>query len=206
MDEMPEGRWLAEAKRDYYRRRAREEGYRSRAAYKLLEAQKKYRLMRRGDIVVELGAWPGGMSQAAARIVGPEGLVVAVDRRRFRAFEERNILTLELDLLEDDVAGTVLDLLEGKRADFLISDASPKFIGVREVDVARQMELTLKSYDIARELVARGGSVMLKAFECEELRALEREMRREYRMVKRFIPRASRKASSELYLIGLGRA
>ena len=200
---MPSGRWLAEARRDSYKRKAKEEGYRSRAAYKLLEAHEKYGLMRRGSIVVELGAWPGGMSQAAARIVGPEGVVVAIDRRGFREFRERNILTLELDILEDDVVGAVLDLLEGRRADLLVSDASPRFMGVREVDVARQLELTIRSHEIARELLARGGSAMLKAFECEELRELEREMRKEFRIVKRFIPRASRKTSSELYLIGL---
>jgi len=200
---MPTSRWLAEARRDHYRRRAREEGYRSRAAYKLLEAQRKYRLMKRGDIVVELGAWPGGMAQAAARIVGPEGVVVAVDVRRFERFDEQNIHTLQLDILEDDVIEPVLKLLEGRRVNLLVSDAAPRFIGVRDVDVARQLELTMKAYEIAGSLVENGGSVMLKAFECEELRELEREMRGDYRVVRRFIPRASRKTSSELYLIGI---
>jgi len=200
---MPTRRWLDEAKRDYYRRKAKEEGYRSRAAYKLLEAQKKYNLLERGDIVVELGAWPGGMSQAASRIVGPEGLVIAVDKREFAQFQEENIIPLQLDILEDDVVREVLKVLDGKKADVLISDASPRFTGVRDVDIIMQYELTRRSYEIAKDLVRRGGSIMLKAFECEELRELERELREEYRFVKRFIPKAKRKTSSELYLIAL---
>ena len=199
------GRWLAEARRDYYRRRAREEGFRSRAAYKLLEAVERFRLIRRGDIVVELGAWPGGMSQAASRVVGPQGLVIAVDRREFRSFEESNIVALQLDILEDEVIDPILDLTGGKMVDVLVSDASPRFIGVRDVDVARQIELTLRSMEIAEGIVRRGGNVMLKAFECEDLREVEARLREMFGKVRRFIPRSSRKTSSELYLIGLGR-
>lgn len=202
---MPTRRWVEEARRDYYRRRAKEEGYRSRAAYKLLEAQKKFKLIRRGDIIVELGAWPGGMTQAAARIAGPEGLVVAVDVREFKPFEEENVITLQLDILEDDVASEVLKALDWKHADILVSDASPRFTGIRDVDVVRQYELSLKSLEIARKIVKRNGSIMLKAFDCEEVRELERELRNEYRVLRRFVPKAKRKTSSEFYFIGLGK-
>ena len=200
---MPTRRWLDEAKRDHYRKKAKEEGYRSRAAYKLLEAQKKYEFIKRGDIVIDLGAWPGGMSQAASRLVGPEGIVIAIDKREFDEFAEKNIVILQLDILEDDVVSEVSKILDGKQADVLISDASPRFTGIRDVDILRQYELTVKSYEIARDLVRRGGSIMLKAFECEDLRELELKLRREYGFVKRFIPRAKRKTSSELYLIAL---
>ena len=202
---MPTNRWLQEAERDHYRRRAREEGYRSRAAYKFLEAQRKYKLVKRGNIIVDLGAWPGGISQALARIVGSEGLVIAVDRRKFKKFDERNIITLQLDILEDDVVSEIKKILDGKLVDFLISDASPSFSGIRDVDVLRQIELAERSHEIAKELVRRGGSVMLKAFECGELRELERELKTEFKIVKRFIPKATRKSSSELYLIGIGK-
>ena len=202
---MPTNRWLQEARKDHYRRRAREEGYRSRAAYKFLEAQRKYRLVKRGDIIVDLGAWPGGISQALARIVGSEGLVIAVDRRKFKKFDEQNIITLQLDILEDDVVSEIKKILDGKLVDFLISDASPSFSGIRDVDVLRQIELAERSHEIAKELVRRGGSVMLKALECGELRELERELKTEFKIVKRFIPKATRKSSSELYLIGIGK-
>ena len=202
---MPTNRWLQEAERDHYRRRAKEEGYRSRAAYKFLEAQRKYKLVKRGDIIVDLGAWPGGISQALARIVGSEGLVIAVDRRKFKKFDERNIITLQLDILEDDVVSEIKKILDGKLVDFLISDASPSFSGIRDVDVLRQIELAERSHEIAKELVRRGGSVMLKALECGELRELELELKTEFKIVKRFIPKATRKSSSELYLIGIGK-
>ena len=202
---MPTRRWVDEAKRDYFRRKAREEGYRSRAAYKLLEAHRRFRLIRRGDIVVELGAWPGGMSQAAAKIVGPEGVVVAVDVRRFKPFEKNNIIPLQLDILEDDIVSEILRVLEGKLAGLLVSDASPRFSGIRDIDVLRQYELALRSYEIAKKIVRRNGSVMLKAFDCEEVRELEQELRRDYKVVRRFIPKAKRKTSSEFYFIGLGK-
>lgn len=200
---MPTRRWIDEARRDHYRRRAREEGYRSRAAYKLLEAQEKYELIKRGDIVVELGAWPGGMSQVASKLVGSGGIVIAVDRRKFEEFEEKNIITLQLDILEDDVVSEISRILNGKKVDVLVSDASPRFTGISDVDVLRQYELAVRSYEIAGELVRRGGSMMLKAFDCEDLRELEMKLRWEYGFVKRFTPRAKRKTSSELYLIAM---
>ncbi len=202
---MPTRRWIEEAKRDSYRRKAREEGYRSRAAYKLEEAQRRFGLLKRGDVVVELGAWPGGMAQVASRIVGLEGLVVAVDMREFKPFEEENIITLQLNILEDDVVAEVLRVLNEKRVDLLISDASPKFTGIRDIDVARQYELALRSYEIAKKLVRRDGSVMLKAFDCEEVMELAEKLRRDYAIVKRFMPGAKRKTSSEFYFIAMGK-
>ena len=99
----------------------------------------------------------------------------------------------------------VRKILREKPADFLISDASPSFSGIRDIDVLRQIELTQRSYEIARELVKKGGSVMLKALECGELHELERRLREEFKVVRRFIPKATRRGSSELYLIGLGK-
>jgi 23S rRNA (uridine2552-2'-O)-methyltransferase len=202
---MPTRRWIEEVKRDLYRRRAREEGYRSRAAYKLEEAQRRFGLLKRGNIVVELGAWPGGMAQAASRIVGPEGLVVVVDVRKIKPFEEENVIALQLDILEDDVIREVLRVLDGRRADLLISDASPSFTGIRDIDIVRQYELALRSYEIAGCLVRRDGSLMLKAFDSEETIELAEKLRRDYAVVKKFVPRARRKTSSEFYFIARGK-
>lgn len=197
--------WAKEAHRDVFRRRAKVEGFRSRAAYKLLEANKRFRLIKEGDIVVELGAWPGGMTQAASRLVGETGLVVAVDVRKFKAFSESNVITIQSDILEEDTAVKILQVLNGKLVDVVISDASPKFTGVRDVDISRQIELTEKSYNISLRLVKRGGSIMLKALECRELQLLEEQLRASFNYVKRFIPSATRKTSSEIYLVGLKR-
>ncbi len=198
--------WAEEAYRDIFRRRAKIEGLRSRAAYKLLEANKRFRLIKEGDIVVELGAWPGGMTQAASRLVGETGLVIAVDIKKFKVFSESNIITIQSDILEEeDTIQKILQVLNGKQVDMVISDASPKFTGIRDVDIARQMELTEKSYNISLKLVKRGGSIMLKALECRELQLLEEEIRSSFSYVRRFIPSATRKTSSEIYLIGLKR-
>ncbi|MCL7388998.1 MAG: RlmE family RNA methyltransferase [Thaumarchaeota archaeon] len=198
--------WAEEAYRDIFRRRAKTEGFRSRAAYKLLEADKRFRLIKKGDIVVELGAWPGGMTQAASRLVGETGLVIAVDIRKFKAFSESNIITINSDILEEeDTVQKILQVLNGKQVDVVISDASPKFTGIRDVDIARQIELTEKSYNISLKLVKKGGSIMLKALECRELELLEEQIRSSFSYVKRFIPSATRKTSSEIYLIGLKR-
>ncbi|MCL7401376.1 MAG: RlmE family RNA methyltransferase [Thaumarchaeota archaeon] len=198
--------WAEEAYRDIFRRRAKTEGFRSRAAYKLLEADKRFRLIKKGDIVVELGAWPGGMTQAASRLVGETGLVIAVDIRKFKAFSESNIITINSDILEEeDTVQKILQVLNGKQVDVVISDASPKFTGIRDVDIARQIELTEKSYNISHKLVKKGGSIMLKALECRELELLEEQIRSSFSYVKRFIPSATRKTSSEIYLIGLKR-
>lgn len=202
---MTKTRWRLEAERDPYRKMARRDGYRSRAAYKLLEANKRFNLIERGYVVVELGAWPGGMTQAAARIVGSEGIVVAVDKRRFREFSEKNIITLQLDILRDNVVEEVLRVLEGRKTDFLVSDASPSLSGIREIDILSQLELSEKAYEIALKILKRGRAIMLKAFESEEVRELESKLRESFKKVKRFIPKASKKKSSELYLIGLGK-
>ncbi|MEM0078891.1 MAG: RlmE family RNA methyltransferase [Nitrososphaerota archaeon] len=197
--------WGLEAQRDPYRRRAKLEGYRSRAAYKLIEADKKFRLIKRGDIVVELGAWPGGMAQVAAQLVGPEGLVIAVDVREFKKFQEPNIITLKADILRDDIVEDIFKITKGKGVELLISDASPTFTGIRELDIQRQLELTERALEISLSLVKTGGSVMLKSFESNELRILERELKKNFNIVTRFIPSATRKTSSELYLIGRGK-
>ncbi|MEN2974282.1 MAG: RlmE family RNA methyltransferase [Candidatus Caldarchaeales archaeon] len=194
--------WLIEARRDVYRRKAKTEGYRSRAAYKLLEADKRFRLIRRGGIVVELGAWPGGMAQVASRLTGLEGLVVAVDIKRFKRFDEPNIIIIESDIFEDNIVSEILEALNGRQADLLVSDASTKFTGVREVDMMKQMELTERAYKISLDIVKKGGSIMLKGFECDRLKLLEEEIKKSFNYVKRFIPSATRKTSSELYLIG----
>ncbi len=89
--------------------------------------------------------------------------------------------------------------------DVVVSDASPRFTGVRDVDISRQIELTEKSYNISLKLVKRGGSIMLKALECRELQLLEEQLRTSFNYVKRFIPSATRKTSSEIYLVGLKR-
>ncbi|MCS7094534.1 MAG: RlmE family RNA methyltransferase [Thaumarchaeota archaeon] len=202
---MSKARWLSERRDDPWHKRAKVEGYPSRAAYKLLYIQKRYRVLRRGDRVVDIGSWPGGMLKVESEIVGPEGLVVAVDVRE-PAFKAPNVKVLVTDLLSPKVADEILNALNGERCDVLISDASPRLSGVRDVDVFNQLVLTIRALEVSDVVLSLGGNSVLKAFECEELGVLERRLQRSFRVCKRVVtPPALRKRSSEVYLVFLNK-
>jgi len=135
--------WLQDRKRDYYYKKAKEEKYRSRAAYKLLQAVKKYHFIMEGDVVLDLGAAPGGWVQAARKNVGSEGYVLGVDLKSIEPFEEENVRTITGDITDEETLHEILGLLP-READAVISDASPNISGVWEVDHARQMGLALR--------------------------------------------------------------
>lgn len=184
---------------------ATEKGYRSRAAFKLLYIQKRHRLIKRGDRVLDLGAAPGGMTQVASHVVGGKGLVVAVDRARIKPFAEKNIAVLTEDVLSPRVARLVLDLTGGNKVDVVISDLSPKLSGVRELDLARQMDLIQACSRTASTLLRRGGNLLIKSFEDPALKEFEAELRQKFRDLRRIITPASKKRSSELFLLALDR-
>lgn len=184
---------------------AKDEGYPSRAAYKLIHVQKKYDLIHRGDTVVDLGAAPGGMSMVAARLVGSDGRVVSVDTEPL-TFSMSNVVYLELDLFSSSVVDLILEALGGRKCDVLISDASPKFSGVKEIDMANQIRLTRRAVEIGDSVLMDGGSALLKAFECEEVKCVETALKRGFRFYRRVIPPPTlRRHSSELYLLCVGK-
>jgi 23S rRNA (uridine2552-2'-O)-methyltransferase len=186
---------LSEARKDYYRKRAKEEGYKSRAAFKLLEAIKKYKLIKPGDRVVDMGAAPGGWLQVASQAVGTTGIVVGVDL---------SPIEVEMDNTHPKLTETVKELLE-RPADVLLSDLSPKISGVWDLDQYRQIDLTIKSLTVGDVLLRPGGNAMLKVFEGERFTEAEQEARKRYNFVAIMKPDASRNASSEMYLLCLGR-
>ena len=194
---------LSEARKDFYRRKAREEGYKSRAAYKLLEAVQKYKLIKPGDRVIDLGAAPGGWLQVASQAVGGQGLAVGVDLSPIR-LEADNMRTLRMDINDPALPETVKGLLK-RPADVLLSDLSPRISGVWDLDQYRQIELTLKSITLGDELLKAGGNAMLKVFQGERFKEAEGEARKRYNFVAIMKPRASRNESSEMYLLCLGR-
>jgi 23S rRNA (uridine2552-2'-O)-methyltransferase len=194
---------LSEARKDYYRRRAKEEGYKSRAAYKLLEAIKRYNLIRPGDRVLDLGAAPGGWLQVASAAAGPRGLVVGIDISPIEV-EAENVRTLRMDVADARVVGAVTEML-GRRADVMLSDISPRISGVWELDQYKQIDLTLRSISLGDELLRPGGNAMFKVFQGERFSEAEREARARYEFVSIMKPAASRSASSEMYLLCLRR-
>ena len=198
-------RWLAERRSDPWHRKAKEEGYPSRAAYKLIFIQQKYHVIKRGDLVVDLGSWPGGMLAVESQTVGPEGLVVAVDLKE-PAFRAENVVFLRMDVNDADAPFAILSALGNRRCDVLVSDVSPKFTGVRDVDVFNQLMLGIRALEISDVVLRRGGNVVIKFFECEELPRIERRLRNGFRFLKRVItPPTLRKNSSELFLVGIGK-
>ncbi|MDG6964245.1 MAG: RlmE family RNA methyltransferase [Nitrososphaerota archaeon] len=188
---------LNEARRDLYRRLAREQGYKSRAAFKLIEANERYDFVSPGAKVVDFGAAPGGWTQVASELVGPQGFVVGVDRAPIRV-KLPNVAALKMDVEDPGVPAKVLDLLKG-RADVVLSDIAPTVTGVWELDQTRQVDLTLKVLDICGAVLKEGGSAFFKLFEGERSQDVRDRFRATFASVRVIKPAASRNASSELY-------
>ena len=171
-------------RKDHYYQRAKSEGYRSRAAYKLAEIQQAHRLMRRGNRVVDLGCWPGGWLQIAAEAVGPSGLVVGVDLAAIDPpIESANVVAICGDITEASVLEEISAALGG-RADVLLSDAAPKLTGIRAVDRAREEGLLESIEARIPEILRPGGSLLLKILECPEAQAIDRRIRARFTTAK----------------------
>ena len=194
---------LSEAKTDYYRRRAREQGYKSRAAFKLLEAVKRYRLIRPGDRVLDIGAAPGGWLQVASEAAGESGLVVGVDLDEVR-LNLPNVRTLRMDVYDPQTLEKLRGLL-GSKADALLSDLSPKISGAWDLDHYKQIDLVLRSLSFGDEILRKGGNAMLKLFDGERFLEARGEAEKRYSRVVVMKPKASRSESSEMYLVCLDR-
>jgi len=194
--------WIQDRKRDYYYRRAKKEQYRSRAAYKLIQAVEKYHFIKRGDIVVDLGAAPGGWMRAAGKIVGNKGFVLGVDLKPIEPFLQRYIRTLVGDITEIETLDQVRTLLP-RKADVIISDASPNISGVWEVDHARQIDLAYAALNIAFEILRPHGSFFVKVFEGDLLPDFIKTIKKNFETVRLIKPKASRSKSSELFILGM---
>ncbi|MDV3243983.1 MAG: RlmE family RNA methyltransferase [Nitrososphaerales archaeon] len=188
---------LQEARRDLYRRLAKEQGYKSRAAFKLIEANEKYDFIQEGDRVVDFGAAPGGWLQVCSQLVGPRGLVVGLDLHEIH-LKEKNVKTVVMDVNDPRVAERIETMLKGK-ADVVLSDLSPTVSGVWELDQIRQVDLTLRVLDLCGSVLKRNGKCFLKLFEGERSGEVRTEFRRRFTVVRPLKPKASRSASSELY-------
>jgi 23S rRNA (uridine2552-2'-O)-methyltransferase len=189
-------------RKDAFYARAKDAGYRSRAAYKLLELAPRYRLIRRGNHVVDLGAWPGGWLQVAAQLAGPQGRVVGVDLQPIDRLSG-SVETVAGDAGDPAVQERIRTLCGG-RVDVVLSDMAPKLSGVRDRDTAQAVALAEAALDIAAQLLTPGGRLLLKVFTAPETDALVRAARPRFETVKLTRPEASRKGSAELYLVALG--
>jgi 23S rRNA (uridine2552-2'-O)-methyltransferase len=188
---------------DRYYKRAKQEGYRSRAAYKLLELQQRFRLIRPGDVVVDLGAAPGGWLQLAAKWVGPTGKVIGIDLQPIDAFRQPNITVLQADITAPEVPRKIQEIARGK-VHSVLSDLAPRLSGIRDADAAHCLELNRSALILAIALLQPGGSFLVKSFVNEELQTFTLELKRLFSSVQRTRPEATRQGSSEFYFFAKG--
>lgn len=194
--------WLRQRKKDQFHRLAKEKGYRSRASFKLLQIVKRYRILKRGDHVLDLGAAPGGWLQAARQVVGESGYVLGVDKVPIAPLGEENVATLVADITSADVLEHI-QAKQRRKFDAVISDLAPNVSGVWDLDQARQIELARCALRIARSVLKASGNMLVKVFQGSELKEFQVDMNYCFRILRVVKPQASRVESAELYLVGL---
>ncbi len=190
-------------RKDAYYRRARAAGYRARSAYKLSQLDSRFRLLRRGDVVVDLGAWPGGWLQVALEAVGPHGRVVGVDLVAIDPLASPNLRLVGGDVRDPSTWRAVLEHL-GRPADVVLSDLAPKLSGIRETDEARSSELVTAVLEVLPTVLRAGGNLLIKLFMGGSFDLATAELHRRFEEFRATRPAATRKASAEVYGVARG--
>jgi len=189
--------------KDAYHRRSRAAGYRARSAYKLAELAARFRLLRRGDHVIDLGAWPGGWLQIAVERIGAEGRAVGVDVVPLEPLPAANVALIAGDVRDPLVIRAARERL-GRPADVILSDLAPKLTGVAATDEARRSELAASVLAALPHLLRPGGRLLMKVFMGPEQAALVAQLRKTFDDVRTTRPEATRRGSAELYAVGTG--
>jgi 23S rRNA (uridine2552-2'-O)-methyltransferase len=181
---------------DSFSKLAKEKGYPARSIFKLEEIQKSYRILKRGDKVLDLGASPGSWSLFALKIVGKEGKVVAIDLTDLKIPIFENIEFLKGDIFEDNIFSNF-----NQKFDVILSDLAPKTTGFLDLDKDNSFELSKRAFEIAKKFLKKGGNFVCKILESENTKEFFKEVKNYFNFVKRFRPQATRKQSSEIYII-----
>ncbi len=196
-------RWLAEHFDDPYVKLAQKKGLRSRSAFKLLELQDKYQLIRSGMVVVDLGAAPGGWCQVAQSLLGDNGRLIAVDILPMEPL--CGVHFIRGDFTEDESLHAIEAALQGKRVDLVLSDLAPNMSGVTAIDQAKAMYLAESALDFMRAQLKPGGDFLVKLFQGEGFDGFVREVRSLFGQLRVRKPKASRPRSREVYLLARDR-
>jgi len=195
--------WQQSKKNDPYYKKAKKEEYRSRASYKLKQLDKKFKILKTGKTVVDLGSSPGGWSQVALEKVGQEGIVVGVDLNNIKPFEEENFYSIRGDFTTEKIQQEIIKTTGGK-TDVLLSDASPSLTGIKNIDQLNSYDLIENVIEIANNILKLKGNLVIKAFQGSEYKTILDKLKKKFRILKTTKPPSSRKKSSEIYIIGLG--
>jgi 23S rRNA (uridine2552-2'-O)-methyltransferase len=192
-------RWYSEKKKEHFYKEAKRVGYRARSSFKLLQIQKKFNVIKKGDTVIDLGAAPGGWSQVAKEIVGDIGTVIGIDLSPISPLS--NVTFLQADMTRQSSLDELKKILENKTVDVVISDMSPDISGNYSVDHARSVHLSKQALNAAENLLKLNGNFVCKVFSGEDLENFIKSVNKKFQVVKRYFPPASRKSSSEIYVI-----
>jgi 23S rRNA (uridine2552-2'-O)-methyltransferase len=196
-------KWNAERKTEHYYKMAKKQNYRSRASYKLKQLNKRFKIIKSGDKVVDLGAAPGGWSQIALEAVGENGSVVGVDLEWIRPLDNENFFTVRGDFTNAETLEEVKSLINGT-AQVIISDASPKLCGIKDIDNFRSADLADNALKVCDHLLMQGGNFVLKVFQGEEFDNTVKNIKERFKTVKTTKPPSSRKGSVEMYVVAKG--
>jgi 23S rRNA (uridine2552-2'-O)-methyltransferase len=189
---------FSDAKRDHYRILARENGYRSRSAYKLIQLNLKYKLFRKGDVVVDIGCAPGGWLQVLVEQIGSNGKIIGVDLHSIEPL--KNVILLQGSVEDAKLADNLLDTTHSY-FDVLLSDLSPRVSGIWQYDHVRQISLSLNALQLALKILRDGGNAIFKVFEGEMANEFKEEVANNFSAIVISKPKASRQESSEFYIV-----
>jgi len=192
-------RWYTEKKKEHFYKEAKRVGYRARSAFKLQQIQNRFHVIPRNGIVVDLGAAPGGWSQVAKEIVGDHGTVIGIDLSSIQPLE--GVIFLQGDLTKSETIEAIKESMNGKQADTVLSDMSPDISGCYSVDQARSAWLCDCALAAAGQILRPGGNFICKIFEGQDTKAFLDTVKQKFTSVKTYSPEASRKSSSEVYII-----
>ncbi len=194
--------WLKEHVEDIWVQKAQKDGYRSRAAYKLIEIDEKDRLLRSGMTVIDLGSAPGGWSQVLSERLAGQGKIIASDILPMDAIPD--VEFIQGDFTEDEVLQNLLSAMQGKQADLVISDMAPNLSGMNAIDQPKAMYLVELALDLAEQVLKPGGDFLAKVFQGEGYEDYLKLLRSHFTKVITRKPAASRARSREVYLLARG--
>ena len=195
--------WITEHVNDAYVQRARAEGWRSRAAFKLTEVDDKDKLLKPGMTVVDLGSAPGSWSQVAARRVAPGGRLIALDLLPMDALH--GVQFIQGDFRDDEVLQALAKALDGRQVDLVLSDMAPNMSGIAVVDQARVMLLAELTLEFCGQHLKPGGDMLVKVFQGDGFMDLRKALQEQFRTLQMRKPAASRNRSAEIYLLARGK-